>query len=70
MMVVVVVVVTTMMMIKGCDEKIEFRCRNGRCIAKSFVCDGDNDCGDNSDELNCDFGQQKYIVIIFILVQE
>ncbi|CAB4028560.1 deleted in malignant brain tumors 1 -like isoform X1 [Paramuricea clavata] len=28
-----------------------FQCRNGRCINKSRVCDKNNDCGDNSDEL-------------------
>lgn len=28
----------------------EFQCLNFVCIVKSFYCDGDNDCGDNSDE--------------------
>lgn len=30
-----------------------FRCKNGRCVLRSKQCDGINDCGDHSDELNC-----------------
>ena len=31
-----------------------FRCANHECIRHSYLCDGDNDCGDNSDESECD----------------
>ena len=37
---------------QGCQEG-EFMCANKRCILKSWKCDEENDCGDNSDEKDC-----------------
>ncbi|KAG9352115.1 hypothetical protein JZ751_020528 [Albula glossodonta] len=34
---------------RECEED-EFHCQNGYCIRSMWHCDGDNDCGDNSDE--------------------
>ena len=35
----------------GTCEKYElFQCDNGRCINKHWICNGIDNCGDNSDE--------------------
>uniref|UniRef100_T1KXL2 Uncharacterized protein n=1 Tax=Tetranychus urticae TaxID=32264 RepID=T1KXL2_TETUR len=33
----------------GCDEKL-FKCTNGKCIPKNWLCDSEDDCSDKSDE--------------------
>ena len=30
-----------------------FECNNTNCVSSSLVCDGYNNCGDNSDESSC-----------------
>lgn len=36
-----------------CDLAREHRCADGRCVSRDWLCDGDHDCLDKSDELNC-----------------
>ena len=38
---------------EGSCTSSQFRCDNGNCINKNYICDDDNDCGDRSDERNC-----------------
>nr|XP_040140438.1 low-density lipoprotein receptor class A domain-containing protein 3 isoform X2 [Ictidomys tridecemlineatus] len=37
-----------------------YHCRNGLCIDKSFLCDGQNNCQDNSDEESCESSQARW----------
>ena len=39
-----------------CQEE-EFTCVSGGCTHNSSVCDGYNDCADESDEADCDSGK-------------
>jgi hypothetical protein len=35
-----------------CQEYL-IRCKNGTCISKNWICDGEKDCKDGEDERNC-----------------
>lgn len=36
-----------------CPNRNDFRCTDGECIDAAKECNGENDCADRSDELDC-----------------
>jgi hypothetical protein len=42
----------------------QFTCDNGNCVPQYDVCDGYNDCGDNSDEYGCFIWSTGYYVAV------
>lgn len=42
---------------QSCPERVcregQFQCSNSKCALTTSICDGIDNCGDNSDEANC-----------------
>lgn len=47
-------------------EASKFYCANGKCISRMWACDGDDDCGDNSDE-DKNYCSKFYFIILLVL---
>ncbi|XP_054723964.1 uncharacterized protein LOC129234097 [Uloborus diversus] len=53
---------------QACNGKNRFLCENGHCVLETVVCDGHNDCGDNSDETKCIISVRDTVWAIVVIV--
>lgn len=49
----------------GSCSKDQFTCKNKECITNTWQCDGENDCGDDSDESDCDTISKRFFCFVF-----
>ena len=41
----------------GCHQKNHYQCKNDVCISLDLLCNGQDDCGDYSDEMSCNINE-------------
>ena len=49
-------------------SRFHWKCQNGICIDKDYVCNDVDDCGDGSDERNCDKLVFMTVVMVVVVV--
>ncbi|XP_052823853.1 uncharacterized protein LOC106881102 isoform X4 [Octopus bimaculoides] len=49
-----------------CGFNGTFLCKNSRCIYENWKCDYTDDCGDNSDEMNCPGSSNRVILVAVV----